>query len=343
MWRILLILNIISTQVNKTAITGPKKVLINTLKGLDHIGIEYVFNCPINEYKYNWIHDDQKAIIEAGFIKKPVVVGPNTAILPRDLPFFRFKLPKESVYLHPSRWTIDVWKHFGYREVELESWPVGIDLDTFQSIDRITKTKVLLYFKQRDLKFLEETKIILKKLNLDYTELHYGSYKEEEYLNALKECRFGIWIGCSESQGIGLQEALATNLPLIVLDANSLFDAIPTNSKKYAGYGFPKSLKKIKTTTTPYFDSRCGLVIENTTDLEKSVLHMLKTINEYNPREYIEENLSLEKCTHMLLNFFKEASIQERKRYDYRIISKILYYFGLIFQRWAWEWIWRRK
>ena len=29
----------------------------------------------------------------------------------------------------------------------------------------------------------------------------------KDYINALKEAKFGIWIGCTESQGIGLQEA----------------------------------------------------------------------------------------------------------------------------------------
>ena len=237
-----MIINIVSTQINKNQINGPKKVLINTLKGLNYLGIKYVFNRPINEYKYNWIHDDQKAIIEAGFVNKAVLIGPNTAVLPKDLPLLRKKLPKNSIYLHPSQWTKDSWNLLGYKETILELWPAGIDLNKFPKITRNDKIKVLLYFKQRDLSLLNNAKLILEKLNLEYAVIHYGYYKEEEYLKALNECRFGIWIGCSESQGIGLQEALATNLPLIVLDAISLFDYIPTNSKKYAGYGFQKSL-----------------------------------------------------------------------------------------------------
>lgn len=255
-------INIISTQINRTHITGPKKVLINTLKGLDKLGINYVFNRPINDYAYNWIHDDQKAIIEAGFHNKPVLVGPNTAILPKDLPLFRFKLPEGSIYLHPSQWTIDIWKFLGYRETKLAAWAVGIDLNEFPAIARTNKTKVLLYFKQRDLALLEETKQILQKLNLDYRVIQYGFYTEEEYLQALNECRFGIWVGCSESQGIALQEALATNLPLVVLDSTSVFDTVSTNGKNYIGYHFPKNIKHIKMTSAPYFDHRCGIKIE---------------------------------------------------------------------------------
>jgi len=109
------LINIISTQVGRTKITGPKKVLDNTCKGLDEIGIKYVFNQPINNYKYNWIHDDAKSIIEAGFINKPVLIGPNTVVLPKDLPVFRRLLHPDSIYLCPSQWVIDMWIQSGFK------------------------------------------------------------------------------------------------------------------------------------------------------------------------------------------------------------------------------------
>jgi len=155
-------------------------------------------------------------------------------------------------------------------------------------------------------------------------------------------CKFGVWIGCSESQGIGLQEALATNLPLLVLDATSIFDTVVTNSKNYSQYHFPKSLEAIQTTSVPYFDSRCGMVLENREDLEKSIQFMDKNIQEYKPREFIEENLSLQKSALWLVGFFEQMDIKESKSYNYQSLSKAFYYFGLIFQKWAWMWTWRK-
>ena len=337
-----MIVNIISTQVNRSRITGPKKVFDNVLKGFDEIGVKCVFNKPINEYKYNWIHDDQKAIIEAGFVGKSVLVGPNTAVLPKDLPIFRRQLPKGSIYLHPSYWTIDIWNYFGFNESELGSWPVGIDTNEFETIDRKDNTKVLLYFKQRDKNLLRETKAILKKLNFKYKLIHYGFYKEEDYKKSLKECKFGIWIGCSESQGIGLQEALATNLPLIVLEAVSLFDTIPIDSKNYIGYDFPKELENIKTSTAPYFDDRCGIKIDNLQQLEKSIAFMLNNIREYKPRDYIVENLSLKKSAEKLVYFFSKIDVKGNRGYNYKSASLFLFYAGLLFKKWAWKWIWRK-
>jgi len=332
-----LTINIISTQVNRTRITGPKKVLDNTLKGLDKIGVTYVFNKSINEYKYNWIHDDQKAIIEAGFVGKPVLIGPNTAVLPKDLPKLRKRLPKGSVYIHPSKWSADVWRQIGYGEAKLDFWPAGIDMDEFKIVDKKDNKKVLFYFKERDLKLIDKVKKILKRMNLEYEIIHYGFYQQNDYKKTLKNSKFGIWIGRQESQGIGLQEALATGLPLVVLDATSLFDTVPTDSKNYYAYEFPQELRSVKTSTAPYFDERCGIKIENIDKLEDSIKYIQENIHSFNPREYIEENLSLEKSAKGLVSFFERMDIEDKKSYNYQKISKVLFYIGLVFQKWAWK------
>lgn len=337
-----MIINIISTQLNRKHTLGPKKLLDNILKGLNKLNIDYVFNQPINEYQYNWIQDDKKAIIEAGFIGKAVLVGPNIAVLPKDLPLFRKKLPKGSIYIHPSKWSADVWKYLKYDETKLDFWPVGIDLDEFKAISRAKKEKILLYFKQRDISLLENAKNILNNLEYKYDVIHYGFYNENKYKKALQECKFGIWIGCSETQGIGLQEALATNLPLIVLDSTSFFETVFINSKKHFTYTFPTKLKEFKTTSIPYFDKRCGIKIENASELEEAIKTMQVNFESFKPREYMEENLSLEKSAKLFISFFKQMETKERKSYNYKNISKGLFYFGLLFQRWAWIWIWRK-
>jgi hypothetical protein len=174
-----LIINIISKQCKQTKVRGPGKVLNNAIKGLDIIGVNYVFNKPISKYQYNWIHDSKRAIIEAGFTKKPVLVGPNIAVLPSDLPKLRKVLSKYSTYLHPSYWVVKMWGFLGFKECNLDDWPVGIDTNEFaQSHNR--KNKVLIYFKDRNPKILTKVKNTLYFLNLDYDLIIYGSYKEKK-------------------------------------------------------------------------------------------------------------------------------------------------------------------
>jgi len=336
------LINIVSTQVNRKKITGPKKVLDNTCKGLDRIGVKYVFNKPINDYEYNWIHDDTKAIIEAGFLGKPVLIGPNIVILPKDLPTLRKSLHPNSIYLYPSKWVIDMWQQSGFKECKMLAWPVGIDLDSFvlKKRDKSSLNKVLIYFKQRDKNILESTKQILKNKNIKYEVIHYGFYKENEYKKALNESKLCIWIGCSESQGIALQEALATGIPMIVLDAENLFDAVSENKKGYFDYKVPKELNNIKTSSAPYFDDRCGLKINNINELANSIDYVLSNIYTFRPRDYIKENLSLEAASQSLVDKFNNLNIsQEPSSYNYKMASKFLYYLDLLGKEWFYRWI----
>jgi arsenate reductase-like glutaredoxin family protein len=338
------LINIISTQVDKDKITGPKKVLINTCKGLDNLGVKYVFNKCIKDYDYNWIQDNSAAIIEASLLNKPVIIGPNTAVLPKDLPILRPSLSPDSIYLCPSQWVVNMWKESGFVECKIRSWPVGIDLDNF---DRKKdgdngSNKTLVYFKQRDKAILENTKQLLKNKNIEYEVIHYGFYKEEEYKRALNESKLCIWIGCSESQGIALQEALATGIPMIVLDAKSLFDAVSENKKGYYDYKVPKSLDNIETSSAPYFDDRCGLKIDNIGELDKSIDYILDNIDTLLPREYIEENLSLEISSKKLVDMFSTIKIDREastSSNNYQIISKVLFYIDLFFKGWFYSWI----
>ena len=333
------IINIISRQAARERITGPKKVLLNACKGFDKLGIKYVFNEPISKHRFNWIHDDQVALIEAGFIGNPVVAGPNIAVLPKDLPKFRKKLHPNSIYLHPSDWAVDVWRFLGFSECKLSAWPVGVDVDEFDFTDRVRANKILIYLKERDEELLIKSKEILTRLGYKITVIHYGRYKQEDYQKALSESDFGIWIGRFESQGIALQEALSTGLPLIVVDALSLFDVKSEIKKGYVGYDFPKKLSSVKTSSAPYFDDRCGIKIDSIEDLEKAINELEARYSEFNPRDFVKSELSLDGRANQLIGYLKVTGSEfEPKKNDFKKLSKFLFLIGLVFQKWAWVW-----
>ena len=331
-------INIITKSNKKNTKTrGPKKVLSNLIKGLDLIGIKYTFNEPVNKNKYNWIHDSPSAIIEAGLAGKNVVIGPNIAELPGELPKIRKKLSKDSIYLHPSNWPMKIWHLEGYDETKLKSWPVGIDTEKFSNVSRENNHKVLLYFKQRDKKLLEKAEEIITKNYLHFLLIEYGKYSEQDYINALNEAKFGIWLGCTESQGIGLQEALATNIPLIVLDSTSLFEnAIKPKKSRFKKETF-KKLNSIRTSSAPYFDKRCGIKIDNISELDNAIKELSFKFNDYKPREYILENLTIIKSAELFLDFFKEIPAKANTPINYKHLSKLIYWIDFIFRKNSWN------
>ena len=332
-----MIVNIVTKSNNvNNKLRGPKKVLINLTKGLDILNIEYVFNKPISKYDYNWIHDSPSAIIEASLAGKNVLIGPNIVELPRDLPILRNKLSKDSLYIHPSNWPMKIWYLEGYDETKLKSWPVGIDTEKFSKVNRDNNNKVLLYFKQRDKKIIEKAKEIIRDKHLQFSLIEYGKYSEEEYIKALKEAKFGIWIGCTESQGIGIQEALATNLPIIVLDATTLFEnTIKPKKSRFKIETFNK-LTSIKTSSAPYFDKRCGIKIENISELDNAIKELLSNFSNYQPRKYILENLTILKSAQLFLDFFKEIPVKKNTSFNYKHLSKSIYLIDFMFRKNSW-------
>lgn len=302
------VLNIISDSYNKKIIGGPNKVIVNTLKGLDLVGYPYVLNKNVHNYKMNWIHDSIRGFIEVTNSNIPAVIGPNIFTLPKDIPSF-IPLKYNSIYLHPSDWCVDVWKQLNYNRCPLHSWPVGIDTYSFAPSTCRSSKHVLVYLKKRQPELLEYALKIVSQHGFIPIVIKYGSYNEEDYIKALNIASFGIWIGCSESQGIGLQEALSTNLPLVVCDVNSLLESTQQS------YRFPKYVKDFKATSVPYFDDRCGIILKDIHELNDAISHMSMHLSEYSPRDYILDHLTLEKKALQLLSFFQILKEDRKKQH----------------------------
>jgi len=310
-----MVVNIISNQVEKNKIRGPKKVLDNLLKGLDLIGVQYVLNQPMSKFKYNWIQDSKPALIEATLSKIPVLLGPNVVEVPSQLPFLRQNLNKDSIYLQPSKWAKDVWLNNGFNECRVEEWAVGIDTDLFHQIDRsnISK-KVLVYFKQRKNHELSTCVDLLSTHGINFSVLKYGDYNENQFIDILKECTLCIWIGCDESQGIGLQEILSTNMPIIVIkDTNSKF-------------------KFYDSSPAPYFDNSCGIILDKIDELSEDLIKNFDP-KDFTPRKYIVNNLSLEISAKMFVDKLNRIKVKKTLRFNLKYLCYLIYLIELALRK----------
>jgi glycosyltransferase involved in cell wall biosynthesis len=310
-------INIISNCAKGDGVSGPRKVFENTCKGLELIKQPYVINQNIADYQWNWVHDSLEALVEIAVKGKPAVLGPNIVVLPQDLPRLRPQL-KNCIYLQPSAPIVGLWEYLNFFESKLLPWPVGIDIDSFKVDKRnIKKNQVMVYYKERAPRLLFETLEIIWKQNLIPKVLFYGEYTEEQYLQTLCECEFGVWLGKPESQGIALQEALAAGLPLIVIDAKSLFD---TYARKE--YLFPQELKSFVVTSAPYFDRRCGIIIDSTKDLKSAIEKLKNCFDSLDPNGFIRETLSLEISAKNLVSIFSQLNICGKTKTNKKLSHK---------------------
>jgi glycosyltransferase involved in cell wall biosynthesis len=291
-------INIISTQADKTNVRGPYKVYKNLIKGLDKLGYPYVINHKLNATKRLWIHDNLDALRYIDKSKAFKLIGPNLVVLPNELPKGINLL--NTIYLLPCDWVKILWEKQGFNECILEVWPVGIDTEEYKpsGINRNDR-KVLVYHKQREteeLVFILET---LHHLNLKYNLILYSQYSEAEFKKLLATTSFVIWHGGSESQGIALQEALACNLPIIVCDVSNLYQA-------RNNYHFPDDLASFRVTAAPFFNETCGFKIVDLNELSASILRMTDQLNNFHPREFVIRNLSLEGQARKFVGFWEK-------------------------------------
>ena len=81
-----------------------------------------------------------------------------------------------------------------------------------------------------------------------------------------------------------IEEALSCNVPLLVWNVSSMNQEEVSN--------FPN----IEATSIPYWDQRCGEFFYKKEEFETKYNEFINKLDIYKPREYVLENLSVEKC-----------------------------------------------
>lgn len=217
------------------------------------------------------------------------LVGPNLFVLPRENVAFSKHFKHFNV---PSEWVLNLYRGFSELDhAKIDIWSVGIDTERWFIENRnLDNLKCLLYFKNRTLQDLHVVKKILQKYNIEYKELHYGSYSENELYETCKWANFGILLTNTESQGIAYMEILSTDLPCFVFNK-------PT-------WNYDGAYKTVEATSVPYFDENCGEIVENINLIKfEEFLNNVKN-KKYSPRQFILKNHSLEISAEKYYNLF---------------------------------------
>jgi hypothetical protein len=257
---------------------------INQLENIDVSTFDCVFSpcCPIDVSKYP---------------KTKFIFGPQFSVFPDEKQLQLVNSPN-AVYIQPSQWVLDLWYSYNLKN-NMCFCPFGVDTTQFNRIKPIEqRNKVFIYHKRRRPEELRAVVKLLQKYNIQYEIFDYiHRYDENKYLNYLHESKFGIWVDAHESQGFALQEALSCNVPLLVWNVTSM------NQEYRSRYS------DIPATTIPYWDERCGEFFYNANDLEDKFQLFVSKLDQYKPRDFIFENLSIEKCEDKLFEVINKINM----------------------------------
>jgi len=253
---------------------------------------------------YNWNYENDGIIILSSNFDKNVINNYDKVIIGPHIDFFELiRLCKEyngkKVYINTlSEWNKNLFlKHALNPSIEYICVPFPVDINKFKPLENRKKNKIVIYYKDVEISYLQfilnciSKHEILKTFGISL--IIYGFYNENDYLENISDCTFGIWIGRHESQGFALEEALSTGCPLFVFDILSMKDEYNIREKKFQ---YEHITMDLEATSVPYFDERCGMICkinesENEVNNKLNLFYENVKNNKYNPREYVVENL----------------------------------------------------
>ena len=286
---------------------GQMRVFLNLCAGLERIVIPY----RVNNYRYIQQHPEEVAcivgkhhILDKIKWENPILFGAAVFSHPCHDPNLLQRLSISKI-LVPGEWTKKMWSPY-YGDKVL-AWPVGIDTDKWVSRQVNHKNiDILLYDKVRwehELykdKLIEPIQSCLERQGLKIAVLRYGFYQEEEFHSLLARSKAMIFLCEHETQGIAYQQALSCGVPILAWDRGEFWQ-----DPAY----FPEKVQFAPVSSVPYWDDRCGVKFKDFCEFPSQLEEFLDKLSrqQFAPRDYVLENLTLEKCAQHYVEILEEA------------------------------------
>ena len=273
---------------HSATMNGPHKVVDNLIKSLEQEKINYAINEEKYEHNFLVKYDATAHEKHSKIEQDTTIIGPQVWMFDG---YGQFLIENQNYYkkiIAPSQWVKDKFiNKFNLPENKLSVWPVGIEI--FNNERDITYD-CLIYFKRRDQKELDAVKQFLDNKNLTYKMVEYGGYGEDKFKNLVNQAKFCFLINGTESQGIAVQEIMSMGVPIIAWDIKEWLD----QGEAY----------RVPATSIPYWDERCGEVFFNIDDLEVTFSKFYATLDQYDPKAFIKDNLCFSKTAEQLMEIF---------------------------------------
>ena len=269
-------------------LSGPKKVIDNLKASLEQENIPYVIN--EEKYKNNLLsqYDYTGHLKHSKLTLETCVIGPQIWHLDEHVNTLKENPHYYKTIITPSQWVKDLYiNKCGFPKDKVSVWPVGITLPEYK---REKKYGCLVYYKRRDQAELSKVRELLADRKITYNVMEYGHYSQNALEILAPESDFCFVLNGTESQGIAVQEIMSYNTPMLVWDIESWDDQGPEWS--------------VPATSIPYWSDECGERFVNADDMEVTFDKFYSRIDEYNPRKYVEDNLSYKKSIETLLEIF---------------------------------------
>lgn len=236
-------------------------------------------------------------------LPNPRLMGPGLYTSPSENPGL-FSDPRNRIYIERCEWVKNLFAPF-YGEHHLRPWFRGFDLADFEDTRVLPKTiDVLVYDKiyhDREANYPRTIGPFIRRLQeqgLTYRVIRYGAYAHQDYVRLLRASRSLAFFSHSETQGHAYQEAMAMNVPVFAWDEGVWLDPVARKLSPDA---------PVKATSTPHFDSRCGVRFR-AGGMSEAWERFWPMRSQFLPRDYVAEALSLRRSAELYLDAYGAAA-----------------------------------
>jgi hypothetical protein len=287
---------------------GMQRYYLNLRAGLDRLQVPY----RVNDYRYAQQHPDEVAcivgkphVLDKTEWKNPILFGPAVFSHPLDDPSLRERLPVRRVLLS-CEWFKDM---FATRwDNNLRVWPSGINTYEWttapvaqKDVDVLLYDKVRWEYERYESELIAPLRASLERKGLKVEAIRYGYYKEEDFQALVKRSRAMLFLCEHETQGFAYLQTLASGLPILAWERGGFW--------KDPAY-YPDKVQFAGVSAVPYWDERCGLKFKDAEDFPCKLDEFWEKLlgGEFAPREYVLENLTLEKCAQDYVKHVQDVS-----------------------------------
>jgi len=291
-------LNPFSRLKNYRKLSGPKQLLMNTLVGFNQLNVEIVTNRNLCRFDQNpiWIPAGDLSFLNSQEIKllsrENVTLGPNIDWFNDGIARVVNQLNQAKV-LVPHHWVIAPVSKRLSKDCRISVWHSGIDTDFWRKAKIYSKNNnVMIYLKNLgDLENLKHAETYLKRRNIKFTTLRYGSYTRTQFKSTLEQVNAAIWIGGTESQGLAMMECWSMGIPTLVLTKRNWIDP--------DGSSFAAS-------SAPYMTEAEGHFSKSDLFLNSDFDDFFSNLDKYSPRQNVQDTFNLIDCASNLLHILRE-------------------------------------
>lgn len=273
-----------------------ERYFLNLCEGLRRIEVPFRTNAfrHANSHRHEIVGIVGKGHLLRRYVwRNPIIFGPAVFSHPIDDLIVFKELPIRMV-LVSCDWMKKMYQD--HIRLPVVVWAAGIDTYKWVPGSQTGRTiDVLVYDKIRWERHKYEPELLapiishLDQSGLRYQIIRYGFYLEEEYQQLLRECRCMIFLVEHETQGFAYLQALSSGVPIFAWDRGG-----PWKDPAY----YPHRVRFEPVTSVPYWDDRCGKRFRDVSDFTPKWEEFWSDVSakKFRPRDYVLENLSLEKC-----------------------------------------------